>query len=144
MEFDHVRGEKRFALGKMANHQRALVLEEIDKCDLICCACHRIRTQLRKGNSSIQKVKDFRFWLNNLKSGPCKDCGRSLHHAAMDFDHIRGSKVIGVANMWSWGRDKVLAEIEKCELVCANCHRIRTIQNESLQTIVSVEVAGLF
>lgn len=126
MEFDHVRGVKRFALGKMANHRREAVLEELEKCELVCCACHRIRTQARKGDSKIPKVHAFRVWLNNIKNRPCLDCGKVLSHPAMDFDHIRGAKISGIAQMWSWGRDRVQAELAKCELVCANCHRVRT------------------
>jgi len=45
----------------------------------------------------------------------------------MDFDHVRGAKVSGIAQMAFWGRDKVEAEMEKCDLVCANCHRERTV-----------------
>jgi len=44
----------------------------------------------------------------------------------MDFDHLKDGTPIskGVTN--GWGKQRLLAEIEKCELVCANCHRIRT------------------
>jgi len=31
-----------------------------------------------------------------------------------------------ITDMWSWGREKVLAEIAKCE-ICANCHRERSV-----------------
>ncbi len=135
MEYDHVRGDKRFALGKMSNHRQEAVLEEIEKCELVCCACHRIRTQSRnthgahKGKHaawSKSRLLAFREWLNTLKGNPCLDCGKVLHPVAMDFDHVRGEKVNSISSMWSWGRDRVLAEIDKCELVCANCHRVRT------------------
>jgi hypothetical protein len=46
----------------------------------------------------------------------------------MDFDHVRGEKV-GILSRLSGGRmawSKVLNEIAKCEVVCSNCHRIRT------------------
>ena len=46
----------------------------------------------------------------------------------MDFDHVRGTKVTILAKLRS-GRaslSKIEAEIAKCEVVCANCHRIRT------------------
>jgi hypothetical protein len=46
----------------------------------------------------------------------------------MDFDHVSGKKENNVGTMVAhgWNRDRVLAEIAKCDLVCANCHRIRT------------------
>lgn len=126
MEFDHVRGEKRFALGKMSNHSRIAVMEELAKCELVCCACHRVRTQERKGSSKIPKLIAFREWLDSIKSNPCLDCGRVRPAVAMDFDHIGEDKVTQISDMWSWPRDKVLAEIAKCELVCCICHRVRT------------------
>lgn len=127
MEFDHVRGEKRFALGKMANHKKEAILEEIAKCELVCCACHRIRTRLRRGDSKIPKVVEFRKWLNQIKEAPCMDCGEIRPPEAMDFDHRDPTtKISHITNMWSWSRDKVVSEIAKCELVCCNCHRIRT------------------
>jgi hypothetical protein len=126
MEYDHVRGSKRWALGKMSNHRREAVSEELAKCELVCCACHRIRSHTRRGDSKIPKVQEFRLWLNAIKSNPCTDCGLTLHHTAMDFDHVRGEKASEVSQMWSWGRHRVIEEIAKCELVCANCHRIRT------------------
>lgn len=47
----------------------------------------------------------------------------------MDFDHRPGKdKVQKVSTMFAagWNLDVILAEISKCDLVCANCHRIRT------------------
>lgn len=46
----------------------------------------------------------------------------------MDFDHVRGEKELPIANALAHNVDlKLIAkEIEKCEVVCANCHRIRT------------------
>lgn len=45
----------------------------------------------------------------------------------MDFDHIDGDKVDNVGHMrYTAGGNKILEEIAKCEVVCANCHRQRT------------------
>lgn len=128
MEFDHVRGEKLRAISLMVNYRRERVVTEIAKCDLVCCACHRVRTQDRRPPPTTPKLIAYRKWLNPLKDAPCADCGRTLPPVAMDFDHLR-DKVIGIADMSSWGRDKVLAELGKCELVCANCHRERTVRD---------------
>lgn len=66
--------------------------------------------------------------MNALKSGPCADCGIQYPPYAMDFDHVRGEKTIhvGSSKMFHSPLDRVIEEIEKCDLVCSNCHRIRT------------------
>ncbi len=64
-----------------------------------------------------------------LKAGrPCADCGRIYPHQVMQWDHRPGLEKLGDINEDFWGRsrDEVLAEIAKCDLVCANCHTIRT------------------
>jgi mono/diheme cytochrome c family protein len=44
----------------------------------------------------------------------------------MDFDHI-GVKTGNVSSfIYSWSTRKVLEEVAQCEVVCANCHRVRT------------------
>lgn len=47
---------------------------------------------------------------------------------AMDFDHVSGTKVAGLARLVNKcvTLAAIDAEIAKCELVCANCHRVRT------------------
>jgi hypothetical protein len=56
----------------------------------------------------------------------CVDCGIN-NHIILDFDHLRNKKY-NISRMihdgFSWKAIK--KEIEKCEIVCANCHRIRT------------------
>jgi hypothetical protein len=56
----------------------------------------------------------------------CVDCGIN-NHIILDFDHLRDKKY-NISRMihdgFSWKAIK--KEIEKCEIVCANCHRIRT------------------
>jgi len=56
MEYDHVRGAKRWAVGKMANHKRERVLAEIAKCDLVFCNCHRVRSHARRTPSHRERT----------------------------------------------------------------------------------------
>ncbi len=57
----------------------------------------------------------------------CADCGYNAHPAALDFDHLPGAeKVAGLSTLANAAWARVLEEIAKCEVVCANCHRIRT------------------
>lgn len=66
-------------------------------------------------------------YIKNLKNVPCADCGGVFHYCAMDFDHLDGEtkdRNISTMRNLSWNRIKL--EISKCEVVCSNCHRIRT------------------
>ena len=68
-----------------------------------------------------------RQMLREIKERPCFDCGGSFPYYVMDFDHLE-DKVREVSRMTTYGPQQVLAEMAKCDLVCANCHRIRTYQ----------------
>ncbi len=68
----------------------------------------------------------FRAKLAELKAGPCTDCGNSYPVVCMDFDHVRGEKLFNIGQAQHAPVDRLEAELAKCELVCANCHRIRT------------------
>ena len=61
-----------------------------------------------------------------LKSQPCADCGGTFPPIAMDFDHIEDNKVKSVSRLSAGSIDRLMTEIEKCEVVCSNCHRVRT------------------
>lgn len=61
-----------------------------------------------------------------LKSAPCTDCNQHFPPMAMDFDHIRGEKKFNISEAWKRNFDLVKEELAKCELVCSNCHRVRT------------------
>lgn len=64
--------------------------------------------------------------LRDLKAVACAACGGVFAPEAMDFDHVRGEKYSNAWQMLTTSKRTLLAEIEKCELVCANCHRKRT------------------
>ncbi len=55
----------------------------------------------------------------------CTDCGYNAAPEALDFDHVRGDKKRNVSSCKTI--QSALDEAEKCEVVCANCHRIRTL-----------------
>ena len=57
---------------------------------------------------------------------PCADCGNFFPYFVMDFDHVRGSKEQAISRMIGCNIDRIMDEIDKCDLVCANCHRFRT------------------
>jgi hypothetical protein len=88
--------------------------------------------------SNATYVKAWRHrnnaWIRSLKDEPCLDCGGKFHYSAMQFDHVRGEKkfAISLAMSTTYSKERVLEEIAKCDLVCANCHAIRTWQRMSI------------
>lgn len=63
-----------------------------------------------------------------LRDHPCVDCGES-DVRVLEFDHRDPQlKLACIARMftggWTW--QAMLGEIEKCDVRCANCHRVRT------------------
>lgn len=79
-----------------------------------------------------RKRKKRRAEVLKMKSEPCADCGQSFPPVCMDFDHVRGTKVSNISSLNSKHSSdpayfKALEkELAKCELVCANCHRLRS------------------
>lgn len=69
-----------------------------------------------------------REWiLQYLSENHCVDCGEN-RVACLQFDHVRGVKKDNVATLIKGGYslETVKAEVEKCEVRCANCHAIKT------------------
>lgn len=66
------------------------------------------------------------------KSRPCADCGQVYPYYVMDFDHIaEEGKVAEISRLiHSRSIRRVSQEIAKCEVVCANCHRLRTFARQ--------------
>ena len=82
---------------------------------------------VRQANRRKQTLRESRtlYLLAYFDTHPCVDCGES-DPVVLEFDHL-GDKAFDIATNLSFRNwPSILAEIEKCEVVCANCHRRRT------------------
>lgn len=63
----------------------------------------------------------------------CIDCGEKYPYYMLDLDHISDDKKFNISNYRRYTQDIdiIKEEISKCEVVCANCHRIRTYQRSA-------------
>lgn len=136
LEFDHVRGQKFHDVSDLLTWGfNWLTIEaEIAKCEIRCANCHRIKSiEQGEGWRSTQPAKEprrtYQFVRTYLLEHPCVDCGCS-DIRVLEFDHVSGEKTDGISHMLSqncgWAR--ISAEIAKCEVRCANCHRIKTLE----------------
>lgn len=95
-----------------------------------------------ENEASKRRSKKTRERIQQYKRKPCIDCGIEYPPYVMDFDHVRGEKLGTISQMIGVPKDKLEAEINKCEVVCANCHRERTHQRK-LQDTMSENVLYL-
>jgi hypothetical protein len=63
--------------------------------------------------------------IDYFQTHPCVDCGES-DPVVLEFDHLRDKSFAVAAKLVDYRWERILEEIEKCEVVCANCHRRRT------------------
>ncbi len=102
-----------------------------------CRECHNEyqkawykKNPLSNSESFVRRRKAIRQLIVSTKNRPCMDCNKEYPYYVMDFDHVRGTKKInlGAAASKMWALATIQAEIDKCDVVCANCHRERTFK----------------
>jgi hypothetical protein len=77
----------------------------------------------------LERKKQIVEFLRNYKERPdikCKECGQD-HPATLHFHHIDPSKkecIISKMASSGFSIERIMIEIEKCEVLCANCHAI--------------------
>lgn len=74
-----------------------------------------------------KRLAIVRVFVDAAKAGGCVDCGEK-DLVVLDLDHVRGKKVGNISAMLAGPLPRLLAEIDKCEPRCANCHRRVTAQ----------------
>lgn len=68
-----------------------------------------------------------RDFIQSFKRCPCADCGVQYPPFVMDFDHRNpAEKSFTISVGLTHTLDRLAEEIAKCDVVCANCHRVRT------------------
>lgn len=87
----------------------------------------RRQWQRDKNEETKRRNKDYIWSL--LEAGSCVDCGEQ-DPVVLDFDHVRGEKSNGVMYLAerSVSLKRLIGEVAKCELRCANCHRRATAE----------------
>ena len=92
--------------------------------------------QARVSKEAI-RVERTRYLLEFFKEHPCVDCGET-DPVVLEFDHLRDKSFAIGTKLAHFAWQTILDEIEKCEVVCANCHRRRTAQRRgALRALLS-------
>ena len=74
---------------------------------------------------------EFKELIEERKDVPCMRCGEKFHPAAMDFVHRDGEDKkfnISDASRKIYSKEKLISEINKCDIICANCQKINKME----------------
>lgn len=105
------------------------------------------RNRAKEIERVVSRQRATLAFLRELRRVPCTDCGRRFKPHQMDFDHRDpNQKLFNVtsARAMLMQRDRLLAEIEKCDVVCANCHAVRTASLRAKRAAQRVAEGSVF
>lgn len=153
LEFDHIDpSTKRETISSLS--RRAInyshIETEIEKCQVLCTCCHRRKNHntqswyrvLETENLTKDrkyKAKNVRRLLDVLSTRSCVECGEN-DPIVLEFDHLdRTTKCDSIGNLIgrSRGWAKIQREIDKCQVLCSNCHKLKTVAENSTTTYVA-------
>lgn len=124
LEFHH-EGDKEFGVGSAHSSYRLSKLEkEADKCICVCAICHR-KIHASGKDTIYSKIKTTMLEYKNTNC--CSKCGYSELNSALEFHHVDPT----TKEMWisdyrgssSNLTDEIKHELDKCIVLCVNCHR---------------------
>lgn len=98
------------------------------------------KVRLKNRNYHQAMAKANTAFLRTLKEAlPCADCGKNFPHYVMEFDHVRGLKSFTVTSKADCSTKAMLSELDKCDIVCANCHKVREWSRRNADGVYSSE-----
>jgi hypothetical protein len=103
---------------------------ECNWCKALSARQWRENNRVKRSADRKRRLVELNEFINNMKDDkPCADCNLPHSYWRLDFDHRNGEKKlfeISKLKAGLYSKKKILEEIAKCDLVCANCHRLRT------------------
>lgn len=129
---------------------------EIKNSLVLCCNCVAIKLyqknkerikniELSKKKATIQtrkRRKDIQKYIDDIKKNGCNKCKlkNEQYLCIFHFDHIyKKYKVNGVGKLAKDSLQRVKEEMKYCQLLCANCHEIKTLEeNDSLTKVEKI------
>lgn len=108
------------------NPNKECKLGRVGTCKL--CSNERVRKWLKTRREERRftintRNKDRKQLVVNSFGNKCSVCGESFPLCVYDFHHIKG-KDVNPSKALTWSEERMWKELQKCIMVCANCHRV--------------------
>lgn len=134
LDFHHIKGNKKGLISKLKFYRWSRIIQEANKCIVLCRNCHIKRHSRLTSRTQLMKRK----YLEQMGISSCKKCGEN-DARALDFHHV-GWKSFVISDLL---QRKVapkngLLELNKCSVLCRNCHTLHHFDEEKFQTYYDV------
>ena len=126
--------DKEANIGSLLSTQKqwSIIQKELDKCELICENCHREKHNIESIDSRARENKRVYLEYKNLYE--CSKCGYDKTPTALELHHIKDKKINFSINKRLHSisdlEDYLKEELDKCDVLCANCHREEQVDIE--------------
>lgn len=142
LEFHHKSGEKLHNIHSIKNKRFSFIEDESKKCALLCANCHsELHFDVNSKDKRRNLLKDKMLEYKNVFS--CEVCGhKGSNNKSLTFHHRNKNDKLFSINIESWKvkkikqgkvEDRVCNELDKCDVICSNCHRIKHTDVEKLK-----------
>jgi hypothetical protein len=128
LDFHHKR-DKEYTINQLINkgYRWSRVWEEGKKCSILCRNCHM---ELHSSKGSRQEKAKKKVLKEKLCCEKCGYVGKNL--SSLDFHHVDPeSKIFTISDFLSRkisvNLEALENEIEKCEILCKNCHILESV-----------------
>jgi len=132
LEFDHI--NPKLKTKQITRIHPDKLEKELENIQLLCNICHRIKSfneqkiTRNKSNKDDKKniVKEIKRKINGCQICNWTHENDEILSYCLDFDHIYGEKYQQISNLFSYKKEILLDEIEKCRILCRSCHQMWT------------------
>lgn len=138
LEFHHLDSSKKdMCIGDELTNSWDNIINEIDKCILLCKRCHSIEHNSSDSIIDTKGRENKRIILEFSCKKKCEECDWTGHQCGLEFHHLDSNEkefcLSHITHRLTTVDDiekYVIDEINKCQLLCCNCHKIKHVSSD--------------